>query len=350
MTVARHQVIGAGLWAIRATGLHRIATPLTQGLGAILTFHRVRAWPGDRFAPNRLLEITPAFLDSLLGHVRREGYRIVPMDDVPDLLRGRAQPRWLALTFDDGYRDTLTEALPVLERHGAPFTVYATTGFLERTARLWWVELEVSLRILKAAHVDLQGRRRMFRTETAREKDAAFQAIRSGLLAGSDDALLAASADLCGQAGLAPDALVDDLCLDWGGLANLAAHPLATVGCHTVTHPRLALASQSALHDELASSRTALEARLGRPVRHFCYPYGMASAAGRREYEMASALGFATAVTTRPGLLHADSAARPTALPRVSVNGLWQSTGALDVLLSGVGFAVWNGGRRAGTA
>ena len=38
----------------------------------------------------------------------------------------------MALTFDDGYVDTAVHALPILERHGAPFTLYVTTGFADR--------------------------------------------------------------------------------------------------------------------------------------------------------------------------------------------------------------------------
>ena len=62
---------------------------------------------------------------------------------------------------------------------------------------------------------------------------------------------------------------------------------------------------------------------------------------GERMRLAAADLGFATGVTTRPGVLAAADAQDPTALPRISVNGLWQSTEVLDVLLSGLAFAPW---------
>lgn len=346
MNALRHRVIGAGLRVLRATGLHRIAAPLTRGRGAILTFHRVAEPLEGPFAPNRLLEITPAFLDRLIPHVKAAGYRIVGLDEVIPLLRSPEQGTpFVALTFDDGYRDTLAAALPVLERHHASFTVFATTGFLDRTAPLWWVDLERAVRRLPAIDVVLDGRRRVVRTRSAREKTAAFEAIRRGLLRGSDEALLAATAALCTQAGLSSRSTVDELCMDWGELDSLAAHPLVSIGCHTLTHPRLALLSSGQLRAELAVSRSRLEKRTGRPVDHLCYPYGFRKAAGRREYDAASDLGYRSAVTTRPGVLFRSQARRPTALPRISVNGLWQSLDALDVLLSGAGFAIWNLGR-----
>ena len=346
MAAFKHKVIGAGLATLAATRLHRIAARWTRGAGVILTFHRVANEESRAFAPNRLLTVKPAFLDELLGHVRRAGYRIVRLDEVLPLLRSSVSPQpFVVLTFDDGYRDTLAEALPILERHQAPFMTFATTGFLDRTARLWWVELERALASLPSIEVVMGGERRQFRTNTARAKTAAFAAIVGELLKGADADLLACVAQLSAQAKVSSRALVDELCMDWSDLKRLADHPLASIGCHTLTHPRLSRTSAAALRNELAASRSMLEDRLGVPVRHICYPYGGAAAAGPREFAMAQALGYACGVTTRPGVLFPSHARVSTALPRISINGLWQTVSGLDVLLSGLGSAIWNGGR-----
>ena len=71
----------------------------------------------------------------------------------------------------------------------------------------------------------------------------------------------------------------------------------------------------------MADLKGALEARLGIEVRDFAYPVGDRTSAGPREFDLARELGFATAVTTRPGMLFPEHARRLTALPRVSVNG-----------------------------
>ena len=63
-------------------------------------------------------------------------------------------PPFVALTFDDGYRDVRDFAVPILERHGAPFTVFFATGMIERSARLWWLELEEAVRRLDRIEVD----------------------------------------------------------------------------------------------------------------------------------------------------------------------------------------------------
>jgi hypothetical protein len=58
---------------------------------------------------------------------------------------------FVALTFDDGYRDNLEDAWPVLAKHEAPWTLFVTPGFADRSARLWWLELEEAIRACRAS-------------------------------------------------------------------------------------------------------------------------------------------------------------------------------------------------------
>src|SRR5450631_1653140 len=144
----KDKIIGAGFAAFRLSGLHRIAARATRGQGAALMFHNVRPWrpatPG--FAPNRLLEITPEFLDETLALVRRVGFDIVSLEEAVRRIGEPSARPFVALAFDDGYRDTVEFALPVLERRQAPFTVFVATGFADRSAGMWWLELEEALR------------------------------------------------------------------------------------------------------------------------------------------------------------------------------------------------------------
>jgi hypothetical protein len=66
-----------------------------------------------------------------------------------------------------------------------------------------------------------------------------------------------------------------------------------------------------------------------------------------REFRLARQTGFVTAITSRPGHVFADHAAHLHALPRVSINGLFQNKTALRALLSGVPFWAWNRSRVA---
>ncbi len=342
----KQQVIGAGFAFLKATRLHRGFAPLTQGQGAILTMHHVRPWRADAFAPNRLLEIIPGFLDAALTRIKALGFDLVSMDEVVRRI-GRADARpFVALTFDDGYADAASHALPILERHAAPFTLYVTTGFADRTARLWWIELEDAIRVLDRIEIDLGGSRLYLAAANADEKAAAFRTIYWMLREGSETRLLAAIARLMAQAGLLSAPIVERLCLDWDGVAQIARHPLCAIGAHTLTHPMLAKHDEAIVRHELAESRREIEIRIGLPVRHLSYPVGDPTSAGAREFALAADLGFSSAVTTRPGMIFPEHRGHALALPRISMNGHWQSLASLEVLLSGVPFALWNRGRR----
>lgn len=85
------------------------------------------------------------------------------------------------------------------------------------------------------------------------------------------------------------------------------------IGAHTLTHPRLTQLPLPLAREEITASRKKLEDAFGRPVRHFCYPYGDHSAAVRALVEEA---GYETACTTEPGINQPDTP--PHALKRVT--------------------------------
>ena len=350
----RKFLIGAGLRALRASRVHRLARPFTQGIGAILLFHHVRpfapAMPG--YAPNRLLEITPAFFEAVIVKTRSLGFEIVTLDEAVARVRRAAEGErtrpFVALTFDDGYRDNRDHALPILRQHGAPFTVFVTTGFADHTARLWWLELEEAVR--RATRIGMpQGGAALDCPSPAaklRVFNQLYWQLRAMPEAAAMDRILALSA----AEGIDPASFARDLCLNWRELGEFAGEPLCTIGAHTRTHPRLALHTAAVAQDEMASSRIVIAEQLGVEPRHFAYPVGDPTSAGPREFEMARALGFASALTTRPGMLFPGHASHLTALPRVSVNGNWQDIGFIEVLLSGAPFALWNRGRHINAA
>ena len=138
--------------------------------------------------------------------------------------------------------------------------------------------------------------------------------------------------------------------MGWSEVIALSRHPLATIGAHSMSHRMLAKWPLAVAREEIAASKTEIEKRIHKEVRHFAYPVGDPSSAGQREFSLTRDLGFKSAVTTRPGMLFPEHAAHATALPRVSINGEWQDVGVVEVLLSGAPFMLWNRGRRLNVA
>ena len=340
----RKWVIDAGLGLLRASGLSQAGARFAGGAGVVLMFHHVRPFDGAGFAPNRGLEIEPSFLDELIGLLRRKGLDIVSMDEARRRLEQGGR-RFAVLTFDDGYRDNLTNALPILERHEAPFTLYVASGFADRISQLWWVDMELAIRQLDGFTM----LRRQFQCRTAEEKSQSFIDLYWTLRDLREENLRSAVRELAALAGIDSLQVVADLCMDWDEIGRIAAHPLCTIGVHTITHPMLSKHPADLVRLEMSMSRKVIEEHIGKPAVHFAYPVGDRTSAGPRDFAIAEELGFSTAVTTRKGMLFPDHAKALYALPRLSVNGEWQDLDKMDALLSGVPFLIWNKGRRVVT-
>jgi peptidoglycan/xylan/chitin deacetylase (PgdA/CDA1 family) len=71
------------------------------------------------------------------------------------------------------------------------------------------------------------------------------------------------------------------------------------IGSHTLNHPHLTRISRSEAAEEITSSRKKLEDLFGRPVLHFCYPYGDWN---ETIHDFVREAGYRTACTTDPGV------------------------------------------------
>ncbi len=326
--------------------------PFVGGVGAILMLHHVRPARRDRFQPNKQLEVTPEFLARVVRRLRRTGVDLVSLDEMHRRLTMRDFGRRFAcVTFDDGYRDNKEWAYPVLKQAEVPFCVYVATSFADRLGKLWWLALEQVIARNSRFALVMDGRETHFECADAGAKLEAFEKLYWWLRGlPSERTLLATVDDLAARYGVDATAYCADLCMDWGEIGELARDPLATIGAHTVNHVMLAKATEAQLRGELNMGRAVIEAALGRAPAHLAYPFGDPTTAGPREFAVAAELGYKTAVTTRPGVLFAEHAGHLTALPRISLNGGYQDTRYIRVLMSGAATALWNGFKRVDAA
>lgn len=352
MKQLRHNVIRAGLDALYFTGAHHVLRPILAGVGTIFMLHHVRPARDGLFQPNHHLEITPDFLREVLTHVRALDVDIVSMDEAHRRMVERDFARRFAcFTFDDGYRNNRDHALPVMREHNAPCTVYVASDFAEGSGGLWWEALERVVAKAKIIEIVRDGTTLRLDAHDAAAKQDAFNRTHDWLRTLESDADVQREVSaLCTRHGVDDSAIARELCMSWDELKTFSADPLVSIGAHTVSHCNLARETEAGALREMRDSRARIEHHLQKPARHFAYPYGDKAAAAAREFAMAKELGFATAVTTRPGMIFAENAGHLTALPRISLNGNYQTTRFLSVLTSGAATAMWNGFRRVDAA
>ena len=221
----------------------------------------------------------------------RDRFRVVSLAELRHALAGGERlSRAVAVTFDDGYRDNLLVAKPILEEHGLPATVFVTTGYVDSDRDFWWDELEAFCASAGIASRDLwQELQALTHEERAERLDASWASIQTQRPASS----LTLSAD---------------------ELQHLADGGLVGVGAHTVTHPHLSSLPVPAQRHEIEASKAYLSEVVGPQVRDFSYPHGDFSPETR---ELVRSDGFETACTT-----HAAPVTRRTSrfeLPRIQV-------------------------------
>jgi peptidoglycan/xylan/chitin deacetylase (PgdA/CDA1 family) len=334
--------VKAALSALHYSGASRLLSPLTAGIGAVLMLHQVAPDVADGFSPNRILKITPDFLEQTIRQCIDAGFDLVSLDEVANRLANPvagARP-FVAFTLDDAYRDNLTHAAPVFRRYDVPFAIYAPTDYIDGKGDLWWLALEQAIAKLDHIDVEICGELLLLKSDSVTGKDAAYHSIYWRLRKIDETVARSTVAELCRVADVDTSNLCRDLVMNWDELRELAADPLVTFGGHTQRHYALSKLGSGAARHEMMASVARLEKELGRPVRHFSYPFGDVCSAGPREFDLAREMGFLTAVTTEKGVVYAGHSASATALPRVSLNGDYQDTRFTETLLTGLPFAL----------
>ena len=244
---------------------------------------------------------------------------VVSLDEVLSWMdHGRKDTRPLAaVTFDDGYHDALTTALPILERLDCPATVYVATGPVRIGRSFWWDELARIFRIADEPSGPLRltiGKRRIawILPSDRRGRERVCRQVRRSLRGLEPAAIEAQLETIAAWAGASRDPDPEDRAMTPEEVGRLS-QGLVTVGAHTVHHPSLPSLSTEAQLAEIAESRRSCAAWTGKEVAHFAYPFGHYSGAGVKAVREA---GFRSACATTPGVVRPWT--DPLRLPRIT--------------------------------
>lgn len=335
----KKKIIWASAPFMTALGVDQVFRNRYAGIGHILMFHRVVPTQKKKRIHNHdSLEITPEHLERIIGYYKKNNYRFCSLDELHQLLMERQTPaeKLVVFTFDDGYKDNFHVAYPILKKHQVPFTIYVTTGFLEKKAVLWWYILEDLLKEEKQIRFHWKGIDYIFNCRTSYEKELAFTKIR-GLI--NQSFVLGDAAEMFevifGDFQHKMHTLADSMMMTWDEVRTISKDKLVTIGAHTINHFPLAQLDIQALQREISDSKTQLENSIDLAVDHFAYPFGKITEASFREFELIKSLGFKTGTTTRMGNIFSEHANHLECLPRISINR-FSTTKILQLQTSGM--------------
>ena len=234
-----------------------------------------------------------------------ENFNALPMAEAIERLRsGSLPPRAIGITFDDGYADNLSVALPILRKYSLPATVFVATAFLDG-GRMWNDTIVESVRRARGDTLDLSelalGE---LPIRTPEERGATALRVMLQLRRLPTEERAARVAELAGRVD---GDLPTDLMLTSRQLVELHAAGIE-IGAHTMTHPILARLSDDSAENEIRSSRERLESLIGAPVAGFAYPNGSPGIDYHRAHvDAVHRAGYSYAVTTAKGCASADA-------------------------------------------
>jgi peptidoglycan/xylan/chitin deacetylase (PgdA/CDA1 family) len=260
----------------------------------VLTWHNVdRTWyypcaPGAGFRG----------LNQQLRQLRQFG-TIVPLQSALDALADgrRLPPRAVALTFDDGYRDNLDLAVPLLQQLELPATFFLVPGMLTGEVVMWWETVAWAFACTAKTEIAWSGKR--LATGGRRgQRSMRWATEQMKTLAHADrERMVAELVDLLSPQGKPPDR---NLTLDWDGARELGRSGFA-IGSHSLHHNILSKEPAHRQVQDLAASRQQLQGELGVAVDLLAYPNGSRGDYDASTLQAARSAGYSHAFTLRPG-------------------------------------------------
>jgi peptidoglycan/xylan/chitin deacetylase (PgdA/CDA1 family) len=288
----------------------------------VLCYHRVAdAQPDSPFDAD-LVDTTPAQFDEQLRMLKRY-YTVIGLDELLAALDNGKAPRGAALiTFDDGYKDNATAALPVLKSHGVSATFFLSSDYLTQRRIYWWERASYffAKTTLRRARLDYPTDLVLeLGSNAALSKKLVLTMIKT--VRGLDLERFLDGLGKSLEVEWNPELerrLADDLILSWDDVREMKRHGMH-FGSHTKSHRILPTLELAELRVELAESKQHIEQELGEPVHSISYPVGMSIKAIKPITEAVKSAGYRVGFTNISGVALVDNL-DPLDISRVSMD------------------------------
>lgn len=260
----------------------------------ILTYHRVIADPAWNDPDEVDVEQFQMHVD-----IYSRYFNVLRLSDaISKLHNGGLPSRAVSITFDDGYKDNVSEALPILESRGVPATFFIASGFLD--GGIMWNDAVIES-VKRSSH-DIADLRDLdlgqYSTGSHEEKSSVIKQLLGRLKylpqQERDDLTKAIAERL-------QVTLPTDLMMSSSDVVHMRDSGME-IGAHTRTHPILSVVSDSEAEAEILGGKRDLEQIIGGEVTSFAYPNGRPGQDyEKRHVEFVSNAGFELAVSTAAG-------------------------------------------------
>lgn len=249
-----------------------------EPVGAVLMYHRVAERPDGFLGPDEYT-VSPDVFEKHIAFLN-ENFNIIPVHEFYLGFQGEKElpKKPVVITFDDGYRDTYENDLPVLEKLGAPATVFISTGLIEKDKTPIEFLIAKLIRQLDELRVQFKELDKSYPLKTIQEKKSCYNELKAIVKHEKPnfrESFLKSVKTLNGVDINGESSGDKRIMFSWAECEELSRNPLITIGSHGVNHvPLTTWKSLKKQREELKSSKETLEKKLGLDISYFSYPYG----------------------------------------------------------------------------
>ncbi|MGB0664490.1 MAG: polysaccharide deacetylase family protein [Pontibacterium sp.] len=231
-------------------------------------------------------------------------FKIVHIDEAVEALQADNIKTPLAvITFDDGYRNNLTKALPILQKYNAPATIYLVTEKIATHQALWFSYLIQAFEKTKKNQITWNNH--FYSLATQEDKKKACTSIQQEIKWMNGERTIEAIQNIAKLLKVELEWTVEDnsahSILNISDIKALQKSGLITFGAHSHDHTVLAQLSKEQQQAQIHRSKACIESITGTPCEHFAYPNGGSGDFSQTTVSLLKDNGFRTAVTMLTG-------------------------------------------------
>lgn len=283
----------------------------------VLMYHRIRQ---ENFDPWEICVNEENFIQHL--QILSQSYEVVPLSLLKrSLLRQANKRRIVCITFDDGYLDNFTTAVPLLKDYGFPGTFFIPTQILNGRNLFWWEAVDIIFWMQEQlpGNIHLGKDKNIFNQiikKNEYQRDIQYERDWSANMMPPSTKRCSLYLELCAWikertpeeqkliTGQVLSYLEDTFAFE-KSFKKMSGEQICSlisqgfeIGAHTVHHPALSYQDDAVQRDEIQTGKAALEQLIGYPVTAFAYPHGNFNKQTKRIVRNA---GFKQAFTTENG-------------------------------------------------
>ena len=296
------------------TGINALCRIFNRNRAIILFYHGICNEDFDLLKDYEERHTPKSSFRKHLDYLKKHGYVFVNMTELITSLKNKAKiEKYVVLTFDDGFKNIITNAYPIMQEFNAKGCCYLVSDLVGTNRLLWTDYVETVIRNWPKRDLQFffKGENINYSVGDKRASENAMRDIKAKLRKIPDKERLKHLEQFSNQK--LENIPEEFFMADWKQIKNLDP-AILEVGGHTKNHPNCEnLDSDDELKGELLGSKIKIEENTGRNVMHFCYPAGSNN---DRVVKKVMEYGYESAVTTAPGFI--DQSADRYRLKRIA--------------------------------